>query len=193
MNILLTGGTGFLGKHVLEKLISSPEVKNITLITRRKITHPSDKVNVFTADIAEPGSLETLTSPFDTVIYLAGAYDFDDSYEKNYSGNVFALSLFLKWIEDRNPEAFIHFASTYAAGALSPANQAEEKVDVLPGKEHPYAHTKALAEISLMESDLPHVIYRLGILVGDQKTGEIEKVDGPYYVIKLLKNVAPPA
>ena len=93
MKILLTGGTGFLGKNVLENLVNHPKVDSITLITRRKISHPSKKVTIFTADIAEPGSLETLSSTFDTVIYLAGAYNFNDSYQKNYSGNLILFFL----------------------------------------------------------------------------------------------------
>jgi thioester reductase-like protein len=48
-----------------------------------------------------------------------------------------------------------------------------------------YAYTKFLAEVEVRAAmeELPIAIYRPGIVVGDSTTGEMDKIDGPYYLI----------
>ena len=43
----------------------------------------------------------------------------------------------------------------------------------------------ALAEVEVRAAsdDLPISIYRPGVVVGDSTTGEIDKIDGPYYLL----------
>jgi short-subunit dehydrogenase len=58
-----------------------------------------------------------------------------------------------------------------------------EKVD-----NHPYFRTKHESEAVVREeSTSPWRIYRPGIVVGDSETGEMDKIDGPYYFFKLLQ------
>ena len=39
------------------------------------------------------------------------------------------------------------------------------------------------------ECQLPWRIYRPGIVVGDSRSGEMDKIDGPYYFFKLLQKM----
>ena len=58
-----------------------------------------------------------------------------------------------------------------------------EKLDT-----HPYFRTKHESErVVREECKRPWRVYRPGIVVGDSRTGEIDKIDGPYYVFKLLQ------
>ena len=58
-----------------------------------------------------------------------------------------------------------------------------EKLDT-----HPYFRTKHESErVVREECRRPWRVYRPGIVVGDSRSGEIDKVDGPYYMFKLLQ------
>jgi short-subunit dehydrogenase len=58
-----------------------------------------------------------------------------------------------------------------------------EKVDT-----NPYFRTKHESErVVRQECSRPWRVYRPGIVVGDSRSGEIDKVDGPYYFFKLLQ------
>jgi short-subunit dehydrogenase len=60
-----------------------------------------------------------------------------------------------------------------------------EKLDT-----HPYFRTKHESErVVREESNRPWRVYRPGIVVGDSRTGEMDKVDGPYYFFKLLQQM----
>ncbi len=52
-----------------------------------------------------------------------------------------------------------------------------------------YERTKYHAEVAVrdaMAAGLPATIYRPAIVVGDSRTGETQKYDGPYYVIRWI-------
>ncbi|MGH8324758.1 MAG: SDR family NAD(P)-dependent oxidoreductase, partial [Steroidobacteraceae bacterium] len=54
---------------------------------------------------------------------------------------------------------------------------------------HPYFRTKHDAEALVRESRLPYRIYRPGVVIGHSQTGEIDKIDGPYYFFRTLKKL----
>jgi NAD(P)-dependent dehydrogenase (short-subunit alcohol dehydrogenase family) len=64
------------------------------------------------------------------------------------------------------------------------------------GVEHPYFMTKHESEkIVRKECKVPWTVYRPAFVVGDSKTGEMDKIDGPYYffkVIQRMRQVLPP-
>jgi thioester reductase-like protein len=54
--------------------------------------------------------------------------------------------------------------------------------------EHPYHATKFESEkIARTESTVPWRVYRPAIVVGHSRTGEMDKIDGPYYLFRSLK------
>ncbi|HTC58993.1 MAG TPA: SDR family oxidoreductase, partial [Solirubrobacteraceae bacterium] len=54
----------------------------------------------------------------------------------------------------------------------------------------PYHATKFEAERAVREQELvPWRVYRPGVVVGDSKTGEIDKIDGPYYFFKAIQRM----
>jgi short-subunit dehydrogenase len=55
---------------------------------------------------------------------------------------------------------------------------------------HPYFRTKHDSEaVVRKESSRPWRIYRPGIVVGHSETGEMDKIDGPYYFFKLIRRL----
>jgi NAD(P)-dependent dehydrogenase (short-subunit alcohol dehydrogenase family) len=56
--------------------------------------------------------------------------------------------------------------------------------------DHPYFQTKHDSEkIVRTETKIPWRVYRPGLVVGDSKTGEMDKIDGPYYFFKLIQRM----
>ena len=62
--------------------------------------------------------------------------------------------------------------------------------DEAEGLEHPYFMTKHESEkIVRTESKVPWTVYRPALVVGDSRTGEMDKIDGPYYFFKLIQRM----
>jgi nucleoside-diphosphate-sugar epimerase len=84
---------------------------------------------------------------------------------------------------------FIHHISTYAVAGNKSGLISEDTMDDAHNFNDYYARSKMQAESIFRNFDLPHVkkrIYRPGIVIGSMSDGKIEKIDGPYYLIKFL-------
>ena len=72
----------------------------------------------------------------------------------------------------------------------------EDMFEEAEGLEHPYFRTKHDSEaIVRKECNIPWRVYRPGMVVGHSETGEMDKVDGPYYFFKgiqKMRNLLPP-
>jgi nucleoside-diphosphate-sugar epimerase len=192
MKVMLTGGTGFLGKHVLARLLANPEVTDVVIPARRKTTHPDPRVHVLACDLSQPAAVSDMRAEVDAVIHLAGHYNFGGAPTENYVNNVLTVVNLVDWVKRRSgtPDMPIHVASTYAveAGVWNP-DTGEAPLDKMPPSSRVYSWSKAQAENMLRDSGIPCAIYRLGILVGERSTGRIEKEDGPYALMRLLSRL----
>lgn len=198
MNILLTGGTGFLGKRVLEGLLRTPELGTVTVVTRSKSTHPDPRVKILCEDLSDPTCIPALQARLadcSAVVHLAGLYDFKAVFRENYLGNVLATMHVTRAISTYQRESGrrvpVYYASTYAVGQVkNPDLLKEEAVSRLPSRKNAYALTKAISERVVTDSGLSGAVFRLGVLVGDSSRGRIEKLDGPYYLMSFLRRAA---
>ena len=83
-----------------------------------------------------------------------------------------------------------HHISSIAAAGLYPGVFREDMFDEAEDLDDPYFRTKHDAEALVRkEYTRPYRIYRPGIVIGDSKTGEIDKIDGPYYFFRLIKKM----
>jgi len=157
MRVLVTGGTGFLGKQVLEYLDKEDRISHITVLSRKRRSHPSPKIELVQCDLTDPTALSRLDQKVDAILHLAGRYNLSDSYGTNYINNVVATQHVHSWAqeESRKTPIPIHYASTYAVGiGLTTRPLTEEALKVLPPKHHPYALSKAIAEDLLLKGPL---------------------------------------
>ena len=60
------------------------------------------------------------------------------------------------------------------------------------GFKNHYEETKFQAEVEVVRSKVPRTIYRPGVVVGDSKTGETAKFDGPYFVLRVMEKMPSP-
>ena len=193
MKCFITGASGFLGKRLLQSLVEDAEVEKIFVVSRTKTTHPHPKVEVIPGDLTLPWSSFHVLEQVDHIIHLAGLYRFGLSFHENYKQNVLPVVNLvdrLRQFSRATHRPQIHFASTYAVGISQEGILQEEPLTRIVQSREDYSYTKALGEKVLTDSGLSARIFRLGILVGDSQHGEIEKLDGPYLLMRFLHQLS---
>ena len=139
MNILITGGAGYIGSHIIQSLKNS---KNNIFIVDNKRTN-LDKINIknkFYCDIRNKKKLEKIFKKylFKVVIHLAAKTSVNQYFQNNYLGSKNIVNLILKYKVKQ-----LIFSST-AAVYKSSKNRVSEKSKKFTL--NPYAYTKLLSE-----------------------------------------------
>ena len=105
------------------------------------------------------------------------------------SANVAGVANALAFAKTIRAGRFHHVSSIAAAGLYDGVFR-EDMFEEARGLKHPYYDSKHKGEgLVRAETAIPWRIYRPGIVVGDSKTGEIDKIDGPYYFFKLIQKL----
>jgi short-subunit dehydrogenase len=85
---------------------------------------------------------------------------------------------------------FHHVSSIAAAGRYAGVFT-ESMFDQATGLSDPYFRTKHDSETAVRERcSIPWRIYRPSLVIGHSQTGEMDKVDGPYYLFPLLERLS---
>jgi NAD(P)-dependent dehydrogenase (short-subunit alcohol dehydrogenase family) len=203
---LVTGGTGFIGRHLLRELARRDGTTFILVRAGSQerlkgvisSLEAGDRLTPLAGDITSPllgiadGDLARLRGA--DVYHLAAVYDLEASQEANERANVGGTRNVVDLA--RRIEARLHHISSIAvAGSRWKGKFTEEMFDQGQTLDHPYYRTKYEAEKIVRESGLRFRIYRPGLVVGSSETGEADRIDGPYYAFKLiqrLRNAIPP-
>ncbi|MDX6603456.1 MAG: hypothetical protein QOF13_2658 [Solirubrobacterales bacterium] len=203
MNYFVTGATGFIGRNLVQRLLQR-EGTVYALIRagsrgrleelRTSFGPDGARVVPIAGDLSLPGlgvseeDLLTLRGDVDHFFHLAAIYDMTAGAEAQEIANVEGTRHAVELAGAIEAGCF-HQVSSIAAAGLYRGEWREdmfgeaEKLDV-----HPYFRTKHESErVVREECSRPWRVYRPGIVVGDSRTGEIDKVDGPYYFFKLLQ------
>ena len=206
MNYFITGGTGFIGKHLVRELLERPRVGKVYLLVRRG---SKKKFNVLKAELGEPGEKlvavtgdltrgnlgvsktqrEKLAGDIDHFFHLAAIYDLSADAASQMAANVEGTRNAVELAGEIGAKRFHHMSSIAAAG-LFPGVFREDMFEEAVGLDNPYFRTKHESEgIVRRECSVPWRVYRPGIVVGDSRTGEMDKVDGPYYFFKAIQKM----
>ncbi|MDT5104738.1 MAG: hypothetical protein QOI25_2251, partial [Mycobacterium sp.] len=87
--------------------------------------------------------------------------------------------------------ATLHHLSSIAVAGTYHGEFTEDDFDVGQDLPTPYHQTKFEAELLVRSAaGLRMRVYRPAVVVGDSRTGEMDKVDGPYYFFGLLRKLA---
>ncbi len=210
MKYFVTGGTGFIGKYLVERLLERGGT--VYCLVRKESKHKfkelkaslaaSDKKLIpVTGDLAKKNmglrkaDLEMLTGKVAHFYHLAAIYDLRASAESQMIANVEGTRNAVHAAIAMKAKCFQHCSSIAAAGKFVGTFR-EDMFEEAGDLEHPYFLTKHQSEaIVRKECTIPWRVYRPASVVGHSETGEIDKVDGPYYSFKVLqkmRNMLPP-
>jgi NAD(P)-dependent dehydrogenase (short-subunit alcohol dehydrogenase family) len=210
MSYFVTGATGFIGRHLLAHLLARKgEVyclvrrgsqQRFAALRERFAAEGARLVPVY-GDLTKPllgvapAQRKALAGKVRHFFHLAAVYDLvaDEAAQRaaNVEGtrNAIELAGVLK-------AGCFHHVSSIAVAGLYPGVFREDMFDEAEELTHPYFKTKHEAEaIVRREYRRPYRIYRPGIVIGNSRTGEMDKIDGPYYffrAIKKLRQMLPP-
>lgn len=201
--VLMTGFPGFLGSALLPRILARREGDEAVCLVQERwlglatermaeieASHPhtAGRMSLVEGDItiaglgvdgAERARLSNLTE----VWHLAAVYDLavPDSLARRV--NVDGTENVLELCQEQQGFQRLQYVSTcYVSGDYA-GEFPEDEVDLGQGFLNHYESTKFEAEVLVrraMEAGLPATIYRPGIVVGDSRTGETQKYDGPY-------------
>jgi NAD(P)-dependent dehydrogenase (short-subunit alcohol dehydrogenase family) len=209
MHYFVTGATGFIGKRLVKTLLArrgatvhfllrpESEDKVEGLLAYWGLADKNAKaraVPVF-GDLTSKklgvaaDDVKRLKGKIDHVYHLAAVYDLSadeaSQVKVNIEGTRNAVE-FAKAIA----AGHLHHVSSIAAAGMYEGVFREDMFDEAEGLDHPYFMTKHESEkIVRMEAKLPWTVYRPALVVGDSTTGEMDKVDGPYYFFKLIQRM----
>ena len=204
MNYFVTGGTGFLGKNLIELLLKRKG--NIYVLVRSgskkkfealKQRFGADGKRLFpvTGNLEKPrlgvsaAKRKELDGKISHVFHLAAIYDLSADAAEQEKSNVEGTLNTVRFAEAIKAKRFHHVSSIAAAG-LYPGVFREDMFEEAHGLDNPYFRTKHESEaVVRTKCDIPWRIYRPGMVVGHSETGEIDKVDGPYYFFKLIQKM----
>jgi NAD(P)-dependent dehydrogenase (short-subunit alcohol dehydrogenase family) len=205
MIYFVTGASGFIGKRLVRTLLSR-NAATVYFLMRNPAPERVEKLRKFwqvrakhaipiEGDIRKPGlgvsakDLRTLKNKADHFFHLAAVYDLNADPALEMETNIEGTRNVIAFAKTIGARRFHHMSSIAAAG-LYEGTFREDMFEEARGLDHPYFASKHESEkIVRRECAVPWRIYRPGIVVGDSKTGEMDKIDGPYYFFSLIKRI----
>jgi len=205
---LVTGGTGLVGRLLVERLLArgarlhllvrpSSRARFEPLFEgwRQRATASGGSLELWDGDVGQPQlglSAATLAAwpSFDHVVHLAALYDLRAPADRLRAINVDGTRELLGLLRSHSFTGILHHVSSIAVAGDHQGSFTEAQLDVRQKHPHPYQRTKFEAELLVREaSDLRVRIYRPSAVVGHSRTGEIDRIDGPYYFFKALQKL----
>jgi NAD(P)-dependent dehydrogenase (short-subunit alcohol dehydrogenase family) len=204
MSYFVTGGTGFIGQNLIRQLLGR-RGKIYVLVRPSSLERleqmkarwgkAANRVVPVTGDLTQPllgvapALRKQLAGEVYHVFHLAAVYDLKADAASQESANTGGTANAVRFAEAIGARRFHHVSSIAVAG-LYQGTFTEEMFDEATGLDNPYFRTKHDAEgIVRRDCTVPWRIYRPAVVVGDSATGEIDKIDGPYYFFKLIQKL----
>ncbi len=208
MHYFVTGATGFIGKRLVKTLLAR-KGSQVHFLMRPGSEGKLDSLHAYwglkgaakgravpvAGDLTSKklgvsqGTLKALKGQIDAVYHLAAVYDLSADAESQVEVNVDGtrhLVEFAKAVDAKH----LHHVSSIAAAGLYEGVFREDMFEEAEGLDHPYFMTKHESEkIVRRECKVPWTVYRPALVVGDSTSGEMDKIDGPYYFFKLIQRM----
>jgi NAD(P)-dependent dehydrogenase (short-subunit alcohol dehydrogenase family) len=205
LTYFVTGATGFIGRHLVERLLERDG--DIHVLVRegsqerleRLVDRWGDaaraRIKPVIGDLAEPelGVADDvrakLRGTVEHFFHLAAIYDMAADAEANETLNVGGTRHAVDFANEIEPAHFHHVSSIAVAGNYD-GHFTEDMFDEGQELPHPYHRTKFESE-KLVRERLkgPWRVYRPAVVVGNSQTGEMDKIDGPYYFFKGIQKI----
>ena len=205
MQYFLTGASGFIGKRLVKKILEREGSTVFFLIResdKESLEHlyefwncDSHRAIPVVGDLTQPllgvspADRKKIGKKTAHFFHLAAIYDLNADAESQLRVNVQGTRNSVQFAEAIGARHF-HLFSSIASAGLFEGLFREDMFEEAEGLEHPYFRTKHDSEgIVRRECSIPWRIFRPALVVGDSRTGEMDKIDGPYYFFKLIQKL----
>ena len=206
MRYVVTGGTGFIGRRIVSQILTRHTDAEVWVLVRRESLARferlatdgeqawGERVKPLVGDLtaAELGLGEDTLSdvgPVDHIVHCAAIYDITAAEADQRAANVDGTRAVIALA--RRLDATLHHVSSIAVAGIYRGEFTEDDFDVAQELPTPYHQTKFEAELLVRsEAGLRYRVYRPAVVVGDSRTGEMDKIDGPYYFFGILSKLA---
>lgn len=206
MAYFVTGASGFIGKRLVKKLLEHRGAVVYFLMREKGAAKKLKALYAYwgvddtravpvMGDLTSPllgvskADQKTLNGEIKHFFHLAAVYDLKAGAEEQVAANIDGTRNAVALANAIGAGCFEHVSSIAAAGMYEGVFR-EDMFDEAGNIDHPYFQTKHDSEkIVRQESRIPWRVYRPGLVVGDSKTGEMDKIDGPYYFFKLIQRI----
>jgi NAD(P)-dependent dehydrogenase (short-subunit alcohol dehydrogenase family) len=208
MAYFVTGATGFIGRRLMERLLEKRQDKVYVLVRESSLRRLDDLIERWTVvagpaaakriepvigDLRRPllgveqEQVTELRGKIAHFFHLAAVYDMTAPAERNTAVNVGGTTHAVELARALDAGHLHHVSSIAVAGEYKGVFE-EEMFDEGQKLPSPYHRTKFESERIVREQPyVPWRVYRPAVVVGDSKTGEMDKVDGPYYFFKAIQ------
>lgn len=211
--ILFTGFPGFIGMRLLPRILEAQSDARVECLVQEKFlatardavraleeAHPQarERIGLVIGDITAPGlGIETkrareLRRTLRQAWHLAAVYDLAVPRDLGRRVNVEGTKNVLEFLEHAPRFERLQYVSTAYVSGTARGRFRETDLDVGQGFKNHYEETKFQAEVEVVRSKVPRTIYRPGVVVGDSRTGETGKFDGPYFVLRVMEKMPSP-
>jgi short-subunit dehydrogenase len=199
LNYFVTGATGFVGRHLVAELLKRDGTIYVLVRegSRGKVDALAERLGAeegrivpVAGDLSKPSlGVEGFDEKIDHLFHLAAVYDVDAEEEAAIKANVEGTRNVVEFSNGHDVGRFHHTSSIAVAGHYRGVFQ-EDMFDEGQRLPHHYHRTKFESEKLVREGvQAKTLVFRPGIVVGHSETGEMDKIDGPYYFFKLLQRL----
>ena len=223
MAYFVTGATGFIGRHLVERLLERHQEgdkskgkgkdkdtdargdPDIYVLVRDSSTSrleeliarwgQADRIQPVVGDLQQPRlgisdeKVDSMRGKIDHFFHLAAIYDMTADDERNRMLNVEGTRHTVE-LANALQAGRLHHVSSIAVAGLYKGLYREDYFDEGQKLPSSYHRTKFESEKIVREQSLvPWRVYRPAIVVGHSQTGEMDKIDGPYYFFKAIQIV----
>ena len=209
----ITGFPGFIGKRLVRALLDSDHDARVACLVEPRMASAArgaaaelqtgasangggdaGRIEIVEGDITDQrlglsnDDYERLAAETTSVFHLAAIYNLAVPLEiaqkvnVDGTGNVIEFCAACEKLERHN-----YVSTAYVAGDRRGVVYEHELIQGQWFKNH-YESTKFQAEVWVRESmhQIPTTIYRPAIVVGDSRTGDTQKFDGPYFMLRSI-------
>lgn len=201
---LVTGFPAFTARRMIRQILAAEPETRLYVLARASFAGDADsflaglpdrsQAEILVGDVCDmdlglsSAEYRALSRELTWIHHLAGIYFMGTDDETAHRVNVVGTRTVIDLARDAGRlERVVHWSTAMVSGDRK-GTFYEEDLEVGQKFRNAYERTKFEAErlVRAAMRQLPITVIRPGIIVGDSRTGEIDKLDGPYYLLVVI-------